>query len=228
MLALAAVIAACRGLTSPSPVATACSPSETTARIAMPIFGRPFTGDFPNGNLFDHDKPVYTGDTNGYLVSMCGTRYELGDLTDGHNGYDWRMSEGTPILAVADGLVMFAGLEAPFNCARLGRTVQAIYVQLLHRAPDGTEFITIYGHLSRVMVSEGQTITAGTQVGASGNTGCSGTPHLHFGTFIGRNGTYTVIDPYGWHATIADPWEIDPRGTASIWLWRDGQAPRLR
>jgi murein DD-endopeptidase MepM/ murein hydrolase activator NlpD len=164
-------------------------------------------------------------------VTLCGTRESAksSGQTDGHDGYDWRMTEGTPILAVADGLVMFGGQQAPAFCPPLNRSVQALYVQLLHRAPDGTEFISIYGHLSRVDVARGAVINEGTVVGLSGNTGCSGTPHLHFGTFRGRpDGTFAVIDPYGWHATAPDPWEDDPRGLPSAWLWREGAAPRIR
>jgi hypothetical protein len=78
-------------------------------------------------------------------------------------------------------------------------------------------------------VSQGQTIGDQTMVGLSGNTGCSGTPHLHFGAFRGRaNGEFVAIDPYGWHAAAPDPWEVDPRGLPSVWLWRDGAAPALR
>ena len=221
-----ALVMACSGPTNPSPIATACNPSAATARLATPFFSKPFAGDFPTGTHFDHDKPFIFEDANGYVLTMCGERDS--NQTDGHPGYDWRMAEGTPLLAVADGLVMYAGLEVPFHCPPLGRTVQAIYVQLRHRAPDGTEYVSIYGHLSRVGVAEGDTIRAGTMLGWSGNTGCSGTPHLHFGVFKSRDGSFTQIDPYGWHASTQDPWEADPRGAASVWLWKDGQAPRIR
>ena len=36
-------------------------------RAAMPFFSKPFVGDFPIGNLFDHDKPLVFSDSNGYL-----------------------------------------------------------------------------------------------------------------------------------------------------------------
>lgn len=220
----------CHGPTSPSPTATSCNPTAATARVAMPFFSQPFAGDFPIGNLFDHDKPVVFNDSNGYLLTLCGSRDNARDSgqTDGHDGYDWRMTEGTPILAVAEGLVMFGGQQAPSFCPPLNRSVQPLYVQLLHRAPDGSALITIYGHLSRVDVAQGALISDGTVVGLSGNTGCSGTPHLHFGTFRGRgDGSFAVIDPYGWHAPAADSWEADPRGLPSVWLWR-GAAPRIR
>ena len=222
-------LAGCRsGPTSPSPVATACNPTASSARAASPVFSKPFRGDFPTGTLFDHDKPLPFGDGNTYLLSLCGARMPDQDNVNGHSGYDWRMPEGTPLLAVADGLVMYAGVEPPFNCPPLGRMVQAIYVQLRHIGLDDVEYISIYGHLSRVGVTTGDTIAAGTTIGWSGNTGCSGTPHLHFGAFKGRGDTFAVIDPYGWHAATTDPWEVDPRGTSSVWLWRDGEAPGLR
>ena len=95
--------------------------------------------------------------------------------------------------------------------------------------PHGTEDISVQGHLSRVDVKQGDTIADRTRIGLSGNTGCSGTPHLHFGAFRGRpNGEFVAIDPYGWHAAGEDPWEVDPRGLPSVWLWKDGAAPSLR
>lgn len=221
-----ALAIACSGPTGPSPTAASCNPTAGTSRLATPFFIKPFAGDFPTGNMFDHDKPFVFEDTNGYLLTMCGDRDAR--QVDGHPGYDWRMAEGTPLFAVADGLVMYAGLEGPFHCPPLGRTVQAVYVQLRHRGPDGIEYLSIYGHLSRVGVAQGDTVPAGTTLGWSGNTGCSGTPHLHFGVFKGREGSFTQVDPYGWHVSMPDPWEADPRGAASVWLWKDGEAPRIR
>ncbi len=228
LIGMAVVLAlACSGPTGPSPRAIACNPSAASAKTTLPFFSKPFDGDFPLGNLFDHDKPFVFADSNGYQITMCGAR-ETGQV-DGHDGYDWRMPEGTPLFAVADGLVMFAGQEPPFFCPPLNRTVQALFVQMRHRAPDGTEFISVHGHLSHVEVVQGELIADHTRVGLSGNTGCSGTPHLHFGAFRGRpNGEFVAIDPYGWHTPQPDPWEIDPRGLPSLWLWREGAAPSLR
>jgi hypothetical protein len=110
----------------------------------------------------------------------------------------------------------------------LNRTVQALRVQLVHTAPTGEPYVSVYGHLSRVDVQEGASISEGTVIGLSGNTGCSGTPHLHFGVARNVAGRYVLIDPYGWHAPTGDPWELDPRGAASVWLWKDGAAPSLR
>jgi murein DD-endopeptidase MepM/ murein hydrolase activator NlpD len=106
--------------------------------------------------------------------------------------------------------------------------VPALLVVLVHTAPTGELYASIYGHLSRIDVQAGASVSEGAVIGLSGNTGCSGTPHLHFG--VGRSvaGRYVLIDPYGWHALTGDPWELDPRGAASVWLWKDGAAPSLR
>ena len=159
----------------------------------LPVFGRPFDGAFPIGNFFDHDKPI-EGDANGYVLTLCGERDT--SQVDGHPGYDYRMPQSTPLLAV----VMTAGLEAPNFCPQLNRTVQALLVVLVHTAPTGELYASIYGHLSRMDVQAGASVSEGAVIGLSGNTGCSGTPHLHFG--VGRSvaGRYVLIDPYGWHA----------------------------
>lgn len=213
------------GPTDPSPESAACGPVSTSANAVLPIFGRPFEGAFPIGNFFDHDKPG-DGDPNGYLLTLCGFRDTR--QVDGHAGYDWRMPEGTPLLAVADAVVLTAGLEPPNYCPGLGRTVQALRVQLVHTAPSGESYVSVYGHLSRVDVQEGASVSQGTVIGLSGNTGCSGTPHLHFGVARNVAGHYVLIDPYGWHAALRDPWELDSRGAPSVWLWKNGAAPSLR
>lgn len=228
VLALAvAVPSGCSsGPTAPSAQSAACNPQPTSANAVLPMFGRPFDGAMPIGNFFDHDKPI-EGDANGYVLTLCGARDSK--QVDGHPGYDWRMPEGTRLLAVADGVVLSAGLAPPAFCPELNRTVQALRVQLIHTAPTGVLYASAYGHLSRVDVQEGAAVSEGTVIGLSGNTGCSGTPHLHFGA--ARNidgnvdGTWILIDPYGWHASSADPWASDARGAASVWLWKDGAAP---
>ncbi|WP_316316207.1 M23 family metallopeptidase, partial [Clavibacter michiganensis] len=53
---------------------------------------------------------------------------------------------------------------------------------------------TRYGHLSRIDVRSGQTVTAGQRVGAVGNTGVSTGSHLHFEVLRGGG----AVDPAGW------------------------------
>jgi murein DD-endopeptidase MepM/ murein hydrolase activator NlpD len=227
---LLAGIAACRGgPTAPSPGPIDCNPSASSARIVNPIFGKPFQGDYPTATLFDHDKPLPLGDGNTFVLSTCGVRVRNQREVNGHDGYDWHMPEGTPLFAVADGQVVLAGPSAPTLCPPLGRTVESLVVALRHVDTNGDTFLSIYGHLSRVDVAEGQTVSDGAAIGLSGNTGCSVTPHLHFGAMRPMpDDRYVVIDPFGWHSASTDPWEADLLGARSVWLWRDGAAPSLR
>ena len=224
-VAAAVFVAGGCGVTTPSPVSVGCAASETTANLYQPIFSRPFQGPSRVGNDFDHDLPLPDA-PNGYVLTLCGDRDR--SQVDGHDGYDYQMPEGTQLLAVADGTVLFAGLEVPRACPQLGHTVQALYVALEHLTASGDQLVTIYGHMSRIDVASGGTVASGTQLGLSGNTGCSGTPHLHFGVARKVSGEYRLFDPYGWHASGADPWERDARGTASGWLWKPNEAPALR
>ncbi|MFV0359805.1 DUF5930 domain-containing protein [Tropicimonas sp.] len=83
-----------------------------------------------------------------------------------HNGIDMAASTGTPIYSTADGVVVEAGWHSGF-----GRMVKI-------RHEFGIE--TIYGHLSRLNVKDGQKISKGDRIGDMGNTGRSTGTHLHY------------------------------------------------
>lgn len=92
----------------------------------------------------------------------------------GHNGIDWGMKVGTPILAVADGKVA----EAKFKDDPKGWDADGYgnYLKLEHSWGE-----SLYAHLSRIDVAEGNTVKEGDPIALSGNTGFSSGPHLHFG-----------------------------------------------
>lgn len=227
---LAVLLASCSSPTKPGQMTSACKPSPASANQTIPLFEQPFVGSFPVVNVFDHNKPLYTADTEPEVVSLCGGRDRGGDRNvNGHNGYDYKMPEGTPLLAAGDGRIIYATLEPPFFCPPIGREVQSLVVEILHTSSAGESFVSVYGHLSRIDVVQDQIVRSGEVVGLAGSTGCSGSPHLHFSVFRDVPGKgYVQIDPYGWHGAEPDPWETDARGTASAWMWRDGKAPAFR
>ena len=83
-----------------------------------------------------------------------------------HPAADLSVPEGTSVIAASSGRVIFAG----WNSFGYG------YAVVLAHGP----FTTIYAHLSAVNVRCGQDVSAGQLIGASGNTGNSSGPHLHF------------------------------------------------
>lgn len=89
-----------------------------------------------------------------------------------HAGVDYAAATGTPIYAVADGRVDFAGRHGGHGN----------YVKLAHNNGLGTG----YAHMSRIAVSSGERVRRGEIIGYVGSTGLSTGPHLHYEVY--RNG----------------------------------------
>lgn len=185
-------------------------------------FGRPFSGTPRTTNFFDHDVPRQFIDDNKRMLTYWGEETEF---RDGHEGYDFDLPEGTPLLAVEKGTVHFAGVAEPYFCPPLKRTTQDLMVRLemYHRG----ELIRVnYQHMSRLDVKEGDRVDKGQVLGLSGNTGCSTGPHLHLVAFRENgDGKLVPFDPFGFKSG-ASPWE-GKGGARSEWLWAPGQAPEL-
>jgi murein DD-endopeptidase MepM/ murein hydrolase activator NlpD len=94
-----------------------------------------------------------------------------------HKGMDIAASLGTPVLAPAEGTVIVSG-DFYFN----GNTVMLDH---------GQGLVTMYCHLDRIDVSDGERMAKGTQLGEVGATGRVTGAHLHFATYL--NGT--AVDP---------------------------------
>jgi murein DD-endopeptidase MepM/ murein hydrolase activator NlpD len=84
-----------------------------------------------------------------------------------HPGIDLSGAYGTPIYATADGTVLRAG----WNSGGYGNLVEVDH---------GRGITTRYGHMSAILVSAGQHITRGQQIGRMGSTGRSTGNHLHY------------------------------------------------
>jgi murein DD-endopeptidase MepM/ murein hydrolase activator NlpD len=92
-----------------------------------------------------------------------------------HNGVDFRASIGTRVKAVLSGTVVGTGNTDIYpGCYSFGK-----WVMIKHE--NGLS--TIYGHLSVISVSQGQSLSTGDLVGYSGNTGYTTGPHLHISVY---------------------------------------------
>ena len=113
--------------------------------------------------------------SGGRLSSGFGARW--GSV---HKGIDWACPIGTALMASSGGTVVQAGWFSSYgNCVTI-------------RHPDGKQ--TRYAHLSRVLVSAGQSVQQGQKIALSGNTGWSTGPHVHFEIIV--NGRQ--VNPMGY------------------------------
>lgn len=106
--------------------------------------------------------------TGGYFIKPTN-----GIKTQGYHGpynaLDIGAPVGTPIVAAASGKVIVAR-SSGYN----GGYGKMVIIQ----HSNGTQ--TLYGHMSAVSVTQGQTVEQGQKIGAVGNTGRSTGPHLHW------------------------------------------------
>jgi murein DD-endopeptidase MepM/ murein hydrolase activator NlpD len=83
-----------------------------------------------------------------------------------HEGIDFIAEYGSPIVAAAGGVVIFAGFHPQYG----------YMVDIDH----GNDLVTRYAHLSKLFVREGDVVQRGHRIALSGSTGRSTGPHLHF------------------------------------------------
>jgi|YNPMSStandDraft_1061717.scaffolds.fasta_scaffold00219_5 murein DD-endopeptidase MepM/ murein hydrolase activator NlpD len=113
----------------------------------------PFVGSYPITQKFGENPQVYA-------------RFGL----DGHNGVDFGLPVGTPVLACADGVIEQVKMDA-----------QGYGLHIRHRLDSAFgRYLVIYAHLSQTLVKPGDWVMSGHQIALSGNTGFSTGPHLHF------------------------------------------------
>jgi len=117
----------------------------------------------------------------GYRIPPCA------GCSSFHQGTDLDPGFGTPIAAIADGVVTEVGNPS----GTLG-----VYAIIRHSI-DGVTFSSLYGHmeLGSLQLAVGQTVTRGQLVGLVGSTGQSTGAHLHFGI---EDASGTFIDSLAW------------------------------
>ena len=122
------------------------------------LLGRQLTAETrPTG------KPVVAG----YISSYFGQRMDPFNGEEAfHKGLDFASSVGTDVLAVAQGVVTWAGPREGYG----------VLVEVNH----GNGYSTRYAHNSRVVVAAGDTVQRGQAIAVVGSTGRSTGPHVHF------------------------------------------------
>ena len=121
-----------------------------------------------------------------YITSKFGPRYHpvTGAYQSTHTGLDIGASHGATIVASDGGTVTTAGVKGGYgNCVMIDH---------------GNGYYTLYGHMSSIAVSVGQSVSKGDTIGYVGSTGVSTGPHCHFEIRV--NGVCT--DPAPWFSGL--------------------------
>jgi murein DD-endopeptidase MepM/ murein hydrolase activator NlpD len=122
------------------------------------------------------ERPRYVLPAEGSFTSPFGPRWGVQ-----HYGIDIAGRFGSPIRAVADGVVIEAGPASGFG----------LWVRVQHS--DGT--ISVYGHMDSITIKEGASVKAGQQIARMGNRGQSTGTHLHLEIW---DSSGRKIDPRAW------------------------------
>ncbi len=105
--------------------------------------------------------------TRGWLTSGFGVRLDPASAESSmHRGLDIAAPSGAPVLAPADGTVLYAGVDDAYG--------KVLVID------HGFGVVTRYGHLQEIFVAPGDRVKRGARIAAVGNTGRSTGPHLHY------------------------------------------------
>lgn len=111
---------------------------------------------------------VTQGPNNG-----VGTHARLNAIDIGFRG-----ATRVPIFATHDGAVVVT--QAGFGINQFKQNSYGNYIQIKGKDANGKSFYTLYGHLATALVSQGQTVSMGQQIGISDNNGTSYGEHVHY------------------------------------------------
>lgn len=120
-----------------------------------------------NRNLLKEVSPSGRPITKGWLSSYYGMRtHPISGKKEMHKGIDFASKMGGSVVAVAKGVVTFAGTRYGY-----GKVIDINH---------GNGYTTRYGHNSKLLVSVGDTIEKGFMIAEIGSSGRSTGPHVHF------------------------------------------------
>jgi murein DD-endopeptidase MepM/ murein hydrolase activator NlpD len=130
--------------------------SGSPERVALTPALSPLEGDFVMISPFGYRKSTFT------------------EKQEYHAGVDLAAAIGTPVIAPADGRVVFAGQFPVTPGSGWWKLGNVIVVR------HGGDLLTLYGHLGRIFVRPGQTVARGDRMSEIGESGVIANPHLHY------------------------------------------------
>lgn len=142
-----------------------------------------------NGNLTGENSSTVVKPAEGSITSPFGMRtHPISGKRKLHKGIDIA-GGGTQVKAMSSGTVTISKFLGGYGN----------YIVIDHgNLNEKGQVFTLYAHLRTAMVSVGQKVSAGQQIGVMGNTGNSTGVHLHFEVHVGGRGTEFLVNPTGW------------------------------
>jgi murein DD-endopeptidase MepM/ murein hydrolase activator NlpD len=169
------------------------TPTPTVTPTPLPPedhywLGRPIGPD--GSNQITHYYPYGTrGGEEEYLV---------------HHGVDIINPTGTTVVAVAAGTVTVAGNDHIIAIGPWTDFYGNVVIVKLDRQYEGEALYVLYGHLSEVLVEQGQRVALGNVLGKVGATGIALGPHLHFEVRVGESTYAHTRNPELWIAPFPE------------------------
>jgi murein DD-endopeptidase MepM/ murein hydrolase activator NlpD len=143
------------------------------------------------------ERPIPEG-----YVNYPDRTYAFGSTADHqrepHHGVEFENSSDTPIIAAGAGKVVVAGNDHTTGYGPATDFYGNLVVVQLDQAYENKPVFNLYGHMKSVLVTVGQHVNTGQQLGVVGATGVAIGPHLHFEVRIGENDYASARNPELW------------------------------
>ncbi len=181
------------------------TPTPTATPTPVPVALAP-------GRLWSNFVPKPASESTHFWIGrsfpskIASPNYQFGSTAGGryriHHGIDTSNPMGTPVRAAVSGEVVHAGWDDPDLLGPYGGFYgNAVVIRLDRRLPVAggeLDVFVLYGHLSQVTTSVGQSVEPDDIVGNVGMTGIAIGPHLHTEVRLGANSYEYSVNPYLW------------------------------
>jgi murein DD-endopeptidase MepM/ murein hydrolase activator NlpD len=189
------------------PTSTGSTPDTVPLRFVFPTPGSPPVSAwrpplYPTPwapTPYDHfyfGRPIGADQVNWPLAD-----YRYGGVffkNEVHTGVDIPAPRGTPVLAAGSGKINWAGFGLYSQTENLDDPY-GLAVSIRHNfGYQGNTLFTVYGHMDKIFVVQGQYVNTGDMIGLVGDTGHVTGVHLHFEVRVGKDNFYGSRNPELW------------------------------
>lgn len=189
------------------------TPTRPPGQTTTPVIELITTTQNADGHYW-LDRPLPVGSSGPSRYYPYGTTAEGQYLL--HHGVDSVNPTGTPIIAIADGVVVVAGTDENTAWGLRPNFYGNLVVIRLDRTFRDRPVFCLYGHLNSISVEEGQRVKTGDELGTVGESGIALGPHLHFEVRTSENTYASTRNPMLWFKPL------EGRGTVVGWV-KDAQ-----